>query len=147
MSAFLLSAGEKGKRFALPNSRIMIHQPLISGGLGGQASLWRVAHPEEIVIHQDCLSLIESLQAQYVPIALLSDNPAASQWQKIARLPDHIAFSTIVLTDVFSAPKPDCRGFLKVAEDLNMPPESMILALGLATVNWRQTSKIGRAHV
>ena len=38
MGAFLLSAGEKGKRFALPISRIMIHQPLISGGLGGQAS-------------------------------------------------------------------------------------------------------------
>ena len=38
MGAFLLSAGEKGKRFALPNSRIMIHQPLISGGLSGQAS-------------------------------------------------------------------------------------------------------------
>ena len=37
MGAFLLSAGTKGKRFALPNSRIMIHQPLISGGLGGQA--------------------------------------------------------------------------------------------------------------
>lgn len=38
MGAFLLSAGKKGKRFALPNSRIMIHQPLISGGLAGQAS-------------------------------------------------------------------------------------------------------------
>ena len=38
MGAFLLSAGEKGKRFALPNSRIMIHQPLSSGGLAGQAS-------------------------------------------------------------------------------------------------------------
>jgi len=38
MGAFLLSAGAKGKRFALPNSRIMIHQPLISGGLAGQAS-------------------------------------------------------------------------------------------------------------
>ena len=38
MGAFLLSAGEKGKRFALPNSRIIIHQPLISGGLAGQAS-------------------------------------------------------------------------------------------------------------
>ncbi|UOO93732.1 ATP-dependent Clp endopeptidase proteolytic subunit ClpP [Vitreoscilla stercoraria] len=37
MGAFLLSAGTKGKRFALPNSRIMIHQPLL-GGLGGQAS-------------------------------------------------------------------------------------------------------------
>ncbi|STZ75757.1 ATP-dependent Clp endopeptidase proteolytic subunit ClpP [Bergeriella denitrificans] len=38
MGAFLLSAGAKGKRFALPNSRVMIHQPLISGGLSGQAS-------------------------------------------------------------------------------------------------------------
>ena len=39
MGAFLLSAGTKGKRFALPNSEIMIHQPLISGGgLSGQAT-------------------------------------------------------------------------------------------------------------
>lgn len=38
MGAFLLSAGAKGKRFALPNSEIMIHQPLISGGLKGQAT-------------------------------------------------------------------------------------------------------------
>ncbi|MCW3478747.1 ATP-dependent Clp endopeptidase proteolytic subunit ClpP [Neisseriaceae bacterium JH1-16] len=37
MGAFLLSAGAKGKRYALPNSRVMIHQPLL-GGLGGQAS-------------------------------------------------------------------------------------------------------------
>ena len=36
--AMLLTAGAKGKRFALPHSRVMIHQPLISGGLGGQAS-------------------------------------------------------------------------------------------------------------
>ena len=36
MGAFLLSAGAKGKRFSLPNSRIMIHQPL--GGAQGQAS-------------------------------------------------------------------------------------------------------------
>lgn len=38
MGAFLLSSGAKGKRFALPNSEIMIHQPLISGGLTGQVS-------------------------------------------------------------------------------------------------------------
>ena len=37
MAAVLLSAGAKGKRFALPNSRIVIHQPLMSG-LGGQAT-------------------------------------------------------------------------------------------------------------
>lgn len=36
MGAFLLSGGTKGKRYALPNSEIMIHQPLISGGLEGQ---------------------------------------------------------------------------------------------------------------
>ena len=38
MGAMLLTAGAKGKRFALPHSRVMIHQPVISGGLGGQAS-------------------------------------------------------------------------------------------------------------
>ena len=38
MGAMLLTAGAYGKRFALPHSRVMIHQPLISGGLGGQAS-------------------------------------------------------------------------------------------------------------
>ncbi|MDR2416160.1 MAG: ATP-dependent Clp protease proteolytic subunit [Candidatus Peribacteria bacterium] len=39
MGAILLSGGTKGKRFALPNSKIMIHQPLISGGgISGQAT-------------------------------------------------------------------------------------------------------------
>ena len=35
MGAFLLASGTKGKRFALPNAEIMIHQPLIAGGQGG----------------------------------------------------------------------------------------------------------------
>ena len=48
MGAVLLTAGEKGKRFAMPNSEIMIHQPLIGGGgLQGQAT--------EIKIHADHL--------------------------------------------------------------------------------------------
>lgn len=46
MGAFLLSAGEKGKRFALPNSRVMIHQPL--GGFRGQASDIEI-HAKEIL--------------------------------------------------------------------------------------------------
>ena len=41
MAAFLLSAGKKGKRFALPNSEIMIHQPL--GGAKGQATEIKIA--------------------------------------------------------------------------------------------------------
>lgn len=47
MGAFLLSSGAKGKRLALPNAEIMIHQPLIGGGLSGQAT--------DIQIHADHL--------------------------------------------------------------------------------------------
>ena len=44
MGAVLLTAGEKGKRFAMPNSEIMIHQPLIGGGgLQGQATEIKIA--------------------------------------------------------------------------------------------------------
>ena len=46
MSTVLLAAGTKGKRFALPNSRVMIHQP--SGGAGGQASDIAIAAKEII---------------------------------------------------------------------------------------------------
>ena len=45
MGSVLLASGEKGKRFATPNSEILIHQPLISGGLSGQTT--------EIKIHAD----------------------------------------------------------------------------------------------
>ena len=46
MGAFLLAAGAKGKRFALPNSRVMIHQPM--GGFQGQASDVEI-HAKEIL--------------------------------------------------------------------------------------------------
>ncbi len=46
MGAFLLTAGAKGKRFALPNSRVMIHQPM--GGFQGQASDIAI-HAKEIL--------------------------------------------------------------------------------------------------
>jgi len=46
MGALLLTAGAKGKRFALPNSRILIHQP--SGGMHGQATDVRI-HAEELI--------------------------------------------------------------------------------------------------
>lgn len=46
MGAFLLAGGEKGKRFALPNSRVMIHQPL--GGYQGQATDIEI-HTREIL--------------------------------------------------------------------------------------------------
>ncbi|MFD0912702.1 ATP-dependent Clp endopeptidase proteolytic subunit ClpP [Methylophilus luteus] len=53
MGAFLLTAGSKGKRFCLPNSRVMIHQPL--GGFQGQASDIAI-HAKEILYLKDKLN-------------------------------------------------------------------------------------------
>ncbi|HEX5486586.1 ATP-dependent Clp endopeptidase proteolytic subunit ClpP [Limnobacter sp.] len=53
MGAFLLSSGTKGKRFSLPNSRIMIHQPL--GGVQGQASDIEI-HAKEILYLRERLN-------------------------------------------------------------------------------------------
>ncbi len=57
MGAFLLAAGEKGKRYALPNSEIMIHQPL--GGTQGQAEDIRI-HAERIIKIREKLNVILS---------------------------------------------------------------------------------------
>jgi len=55
MGAFLLSSGAKGKRFALPNSEIMIHQPL--GGMQGQASDIKI-HADHIIKTREKLNKI-----------------------------------------------------------------------------------------
>lgn len=57
MGAFLLTAGEKGKRYALPNSEIMIHQPL--GGTQGQASDIQI-HAKRIIEMREKLNQILS---------------------------------------------------------------------------------------
>jgi ATP-dependent Clp protease protease subunit len=56
MGQFLLSAGTKGKRFALPHSRIMMHQP--SGGLGGTASDIRIQAEQSLHIKKTMSALI-----------------------------------------------------------------------------------------
>ena len=57
MGAFLLSAGAKGKRYALPNSEIMIHQPL--GGMQGQATDIKI-HADRIIKIREKLNSIRS---------------------------------------------------------------------------------------
>lgn len=59
MGAFLLSSGAKGKRFALPNSEIMIHQPL--GGMQGQATDIKI-HADHILKIKDKLNKLLSEQ-------------------------------------------------------------------------------------
>jgi len=57
MGAFLLTAGAKGKRFALPNSEVMIHQPL--GGMQGQATDIKI-HADRIIKMKEKLNQIMS---------------------------------------------------------------------------------------
>ena len=68
MGAFLLSSGTKGKRFALPNSEIMIHQPL--GGAQGQASdiaitaehIVRVKKRMSEILAKNCNKTVEQIE-------------------------------------------------------------------------------------
>lgn len=62
MGAFLLTAGTKGKRFSLPNSRIMIHQPL--GGAQGQASDIAIAAKEILYLKKHLNGILQSHTGQ-----------------------------------------------------------------------------------
>ncbi|MEO8483239.1 MAG: ATP-dependent Clp endopeptidase proteolytic subunit ClpP [Acidobacteriota bacterium] len=71
MAAVLLAAGAKGKRFSLPNSRILIHQPLMSG-LSGQASDIDI-HAKEILRMRERLNEILSLHTGQ-PLSRIKDD-------------------------------------------------------------------------
>jgi ATP-dependent Clp protease, protease subunit len=71
MAAVLLAAGPKGKRFSLPNSRILIHQPWMSG-IGGQASDIDI-HAKEILRMRERLNEILSLHSGQ-PLARIKED-------------------------------------------------------------------------
>lgn len=62
MGALLLAAGTKGKRFALPNSRIMIHQP--SGGIGGTSADIALQAEEILELKQICALILSEATGQ-----------------------------------------------------------------------------------
>ena len=62
MGAFLLTAGAKGKRFCLPNSRVMIHQPL--GGAQGQASDIEITAREILKVKKELYTIISTHSGQ-----------------------------------------------------------------------------------
>ena len=69
MGAFLLASGTKGKRFALPNAEIMIHQPLIAGGQGGGLS----GQATDIKIHADHIIRTRANEVLTKATALLAE--------------------------------------------------------------------------
>ena len=104
MGAFLLCAGEKGKRYALPNSRVMIHQPL--GGARGQASDIEI-HAKEIL---DLRARLNGLMAEYsgqklkvVEDATERDNFMSADAAKKFGLIDHVVSSRDELAKTMEA--------------------------------------------
>ena len=94
MGAFLLTAGAKGKRYALPNSEVMIHQPL--GGMQGQASDIKI-HADRIVKMKDKLNRIMS-EATGQPLEVIEkdtdrDNFMSAEEAKAYGLVDEVIYS------------------------------------------------------
>lgn len=93
MGAFLLSSGAKGKRFALPNSEIMIHQPL--GGMQGQATDIKI-HADHIVrIREKMNTLLSQYTGQPLDVITRDterDNYMTAQQAKEYGLIDDILY-------------------------------------------------------
>ena len=85
MGAFLLTAGAKGKRFCLPNSRVMIHQPL--GGFQGQASDFEI-HAKEILSIKDKLN---RLMAEHTgqPLDIISKDTDRDNFMSATQAEDY----------------------------------------------------------
>ena len=85
MGAFLLTAGAKGKRFCLPNSRVMIHQPL--GGFQGQASDFEI-HAKEILSIKDKLN---RLMAEHTgqPLDVISRDTDRDNFMRASQAVDY----------------------------------------------------------
>lgn len=94
MGAFLLSAGEKGKRYCLPNSRVMIHQP--SGGAQGQASDIHIQAQEILKIREQLNSLMAEHSGKSVDeiaVATERDNFMSAEESKAFGLIDEVLTS------------------------------------------------------
>ena len=76
MGAFLLSAGAKGKRYALPNSEIMIHQPL--GGAKGQASDIKIQADHILFVRNRMNRLLSELTGQ--PLDIIERDTDRDNW-------------------------------------------------------------------
>ena len=95
MSTVLLAAGTKGKRFALPNSRVMIHQP--SGGAGGQAADIAI-QAKEIIRWRKTLSETIAKHTGKTPLQVETDSDRdyymSAEEAKAYGIVDHVVAST-----------------------------------------------------
>jgi FMN phosphatase YigB (HAD superfamily) len=103
---------------ARANLDVALRQPLIDA--------WRTAHPDRVSFYDDAAAAWRSLRQAGLKLAIVSDNPQASQRQKLARFPDDMRPDIVVLTDEVGQPKPAAHGFRLAAERLGVPVHRMI---------------------
>ena len=85
MAAVLLVAGEKGKRFALPHSRVMIHQPM--GGIQGQASDIEITAREILKLKEELYHIISDHSGQ--PFAKVEADSDRDYWMTASEAKDY----------------------------------------------------------
>jgi len=85
MGQFLLCAGEKGKRYALPHARIMMHQP--SGGMGGSASDIKIQAQQSLHIKKVLFELISQHTGQ--PLEQVETDADRDRWFTAAQAKDY----------------------------------------------------------
>lgn len=100
MGAFLLSGGTKGKRMGLPNSRIMIHQPL--GGAQGQATEIEIQAKEILYIKQKLNQLLADHTGQ--PIDRISEDTERDFYMSSTEAQDYGLIDQVIIRDGVSLP-------------------------------------------
>ncbi len=108
MGQFLLCAGAKGKRYALPHSRIMMHQP--SGGMGGSASDIKIQAEQSLYIKKVLFKLISEHTNQ--DLEQVERDADRDRWFTADQARDYGFFDHVVArAEEVDAGKPDSRGF------------------------------------
>jgi ATP-dependent Clp protease protease subunit len=100
MGAFLLSGGAKGKRMGLPNSKIMIHQPL--GGAQGQATDIEIQANEILYIKQKLNQLLAAHTGQ--PLEKISEDTERDFYMSSTQAKDYGLIDDVIIRDGISLP-------------------------------------------
>ncbi|MEK1829707.1 ATP-dependent Clp endopeptidase proteolytic subunit ClpP [Priestia megaterium] len=103
MGAFLLAAGEKGKRFALPNSEVMIHQPL--GGAQGQATEIEIAAKRILFLREKLNSILAERTGQ--PLEVLQRDTDRDNFMTAERALEYGLIDKVLENDPKKKPFPE----------------------------------------
>jgi ATP-dependent Clp protease, protease subunit len=101
MGAFLLSAGEKGKRYALPNSEVMIHQPL--GGAQGQATEIEIAAKRILFLRDKLNGILAERTGQ--PIEVIAKDTDRDNFMTAEQAKEYGLIDTIITRNLLDEKK------------------------------------------